>query len=178
VEHDFHDIRLRVHGLDRIVVRVVCVCVATLLPSSLPHLPVSPSPRLCWCARVRVRVRGWEVDWAADRHNIPFQADHTDISLVRVCALRRYNQHARLKLREKEQVLVMAQSMGQNVMLCAVAVAVPVSCCYALVPLKPGGCLASVARAGKAPASDDAWAVVVRRSKPSSGSFGFPSSFQ
>ena len=27
VEHDFHDIRLRVHGLDCIVVRVVCLCV-------------------------------------------------------------------------------------------------------------------------------------------------------
>jgi len=29
----------------------------------------------------------------------------------------RYNQHARFKLREKEQVLVIAQSMGQNVRL-------------------------------------------------------------
>lgn len=27
-----------------------------------------------------------------------------------------YNQHARFKLREKEQMLVIAQSMGQNVM--------------------------------------------------------------
>lgn len=107
--------RLKYCGLESVVRALKSAPVASQLPSKAICSHIDPcsvdddihDERLpdSW-ARAITTVRSYLKNEVVCRRTAPLTYDKSI----------RYNQHARFKLREKEQMLVIAQSMGQNVM--------------------------------------------------------------